>query len=118
MTTSPVLALPNFSQPFMIESDACGTGIDTVLMQSNRPIAFTSKPLAPHHLRLSTYEKKMTAIIHAITKWRTYLIGCHFIIKTDHQSLKHFLDAYATTLKQQKWLTKPLGYDNLVQNGH
>jgi hypothetical protein len=56
----------------------------------------------------------MTVIIHAVTKWRTYLIGRHFIIKTDHQSLKHFLDARTSTLAQQKWLTKLLGYDYTI----
>jgi len=114
MTTTPVLALPDFSKPFVIESDTCGNGIGAVLMQSNRPIAFTSKALAPHHLGLSTYEKEMTAIIHEVTKWRTYLVGRHFTIKTDHQSLKHFLDARASTPAQQKWLTKLLGYDYTI----
>lgn len=114
MTTTPVLALPDFSQPFIIESDVCGTGIGVVLMQSNHPISFTSKALAPRHLGLSTYEKEMTVIIHAVTKWRTYLVSCHFLIKTNHQSLKHFLDARATTPAQQKWLTKLLGYDYTI----
>jgi hypothetical protein len=40
--------------------------------------------------------------------------GRHFIIKTDHQSLKHFLDARATTPAQKKWLTKLLGYDYTI----
>jgi hypothetical protein len=114
MTTTLVLALLDFTQPFVIKSDACRTGIGTVLMQSNRPIAFTSKALPPRHLGLSTYEKEMTAIIHAVTKWRTYLVGHLFIIKTDHQSLKHFLDAQAMTPTQQKWLTKLLGYDYTI----
>lgn len=45
LITTPVLALPNFSQSFLIETDACDIGI--VLMQSRHPLAFISKTLGP-----------------------------------------------------------------------
>ncbi|KAK8943096.1 hypothetical protein KSP39_PZI009423 [Platanthera zijinensis] len=111
MTTTPVLALPDFTKEFVVETDASGVGIGAVLMQEGRPLAYFSKALTPRTLGLSTYEKEMLAILHAVTLWRPYLLGHHFKVRTDHQSLKHFLDQRLASPLQQKWLTKLLGYD-------
>ncbi|XP_026459814.1 uncharacterized protein LOC113360524 [Papaver somniferum] len=75
------------------------------------PIAFHSKPLAEKNKNLAVYDKEMLAIISAIQKWRHYLLGRHFKIYTDHKSLKYFLDQKISSLEQQKWLSKLLGYD-------
>lgn len=111
MTTSPVLALPNYSKEFVIECDASGVGLGAVLMQEGHPIAFISKALAPKHLGLSTYEIELLAVVYAVHKWGHYLLGRHFVIRTDHLSLKYLLDQKISTSMQQKWLTKLLGYD-------
>lgn len=50
-------------------------------------------------------------MVYDVQKGSHYLLGRHFIIKTDHFSLKHLLDQRISTLMQQKWLTKLLGYD-------
>jgi hypothetical protein len=55
---TPVLALPNFNIPFAVETDACGEGVGTVLMQKVRPIAFLSKTLGVKNQKLSIYEKE------------------------------------------------------------
>jgi hypothetical protein len=47
MSSPPVLALPDFSCPFTLETDACATGIGGVLMQKGRPLAYFSKSLGP-----------------------------------------------------------------------
>jgi hypothetical protein len=72
MTETPVLALPDFTHPFVIETDACATGIGAVLMQQERPIAFLSKALGPKHQDVSIYEKEFLALIMAVEKWRPY----------------------------------------------
>ena len=40
----------------------------------------------------SIYDKEMLAIMHALTKFRQYLVGNKFVVKTDHNSLKYFLE--------------------------
>jgi len=70
-----VLGLPNFSKPFILETNTCGIGIEVVLMQEGRPLAFLSQALGPRHMGLSIYEKEFLAVLMAIEKWRYYLKG-------------------------------------------
>ena len=92
MCTTLVPTLPNFKNTFVLECDAFGRGIGTILMQEGRPLAFTNKQLSERNLGKTIYEKKMLAIIHIIDLWHPYLLGQRFQIKTDHQILKFFLE--------------------------
>ena len=111
MTSTPTLAMPNFTEPFTIETDASGNGIGAVLTQHHRPIAYMSRALGITKQTWSIYAKEMLAIVEAIRLWRPYLLGRKFYIKTDQRSLKFFLDQRVSTPEQQKWVAKLLGYD-------
>lgn len=64
MSITPVLALPDFNQPFIIETDPCDGGIGAVLMRKDQPVAFLSKALASQHKHLSIYEKQFFGTHH------------------------------------------------------
>ena len=81
----------------------------------DRPIAFFSHALSKKHLLMSTYEKEILALILAVQKWRPYLLGRKFIVRTNHQSLKHLWTQKITTVAQQRWLWKLMGYDFIVE---
>jgi hypothetical protein len=83
LVSTLVLALPNFSQPFTVEIDACDKGIGAMLMQHGHPIAYLSKALSPRSQTMSTYEKECLAIILAVEKWKAYLQHREFTILTD-----------------------------------
>jgi hypothetical protein len=48
LVNAPVLALPDFSKPFQIETDASKCGVGAVVMQQGHPIAYVSKALGPN----------------------------------------------------------------------
>ena len=83
LTSAPVLALPNFNKPFVIETDASNLGIGAVLQQEGHPLVFLSRALGPRNRGLSTYEKELMAILLAVEHWTPYLQTAEFVIKTD-----------------------------------
>lgn len=115
MISPPVLALPDYNAPFVVEIDASSVGIGAVLMQHGHPVAYISKALSPRKALLSTYERDFLAVIHAVQKWSQYLLDTYFVIKTDQESLKQLLESKIVTPFQQKWISKLLGFNFEIQ---
>lgn len=99
----PVLALPDFSLPFELHTDASDYAIGGVLMQNGHPIAFESRKLNETERRYTVQEKEMTAIVHCLRVWRHYLLGSHFSVKTDNVATSYFQTQKKLSPKQARW---------------
>ena len=113
LSTTPILAIPNFNDTFIIEIDVSNKRVGVVLIQQGKPLAYMTKAIGPSKQAWPVYAKEMLAIFEAICTWRLYLLGKNFHIHTDQRSLKYFLE-------QQKWVSKLLGfeYDIIYKPGH
>ncbi|KAH9706417.1 Endonuclease [Citrus sinensis] len=103
ISEQPVLALPDHTKPFEVQTDASDFAIGKVLMQEGHPIAFESRKLNDTERRYTVQEKEMTAIVHYLRVWRHYLLGSHFVILTDNVAMSYFQTQKKLSPKQVRW---------------
>ena len=115
MSQAPVLLLPKLELPFQVNTDASGFAIGGVLQQDQggglRPVAFESRKFNKTERRYSTYERELLAILHACRTWRHYLLGKHFVVKTDHHSLRYMFSQQQFLGRMFKWMGELQDYD-------
>jgi hypothetical protein len=111
LTTAPVLAQPDSTQPFDVYCDAFGTGLGCVLMQNNRVIAYASRALWNHEQNYPTHDLELAAVIHTLKIWRHHLMGAKCNIYTDHKSLKYIFTQADLNMRQRRWLELIKDYD-------
>jgi hypothetical protein len=91
LCSAPVLKHPDFSRPFVLQTDASGYGLGAVLTQyfddGEHPIAYASRTLEDRETRHAIIEKEALAIAWGIHHFRHYLLGRHFTVQTDHKPL-------------------------------
>ena len=115
MVTAPVLQLPDFEREFTVTTDASEVSVGGILQQDFgnglQPICYESRKLNPAETRYSAYERELLGITWAVGKWRHYLASHHFVIQTDHDSLKNLPNQPAVNRRVWKWVQVLQGYD-------
>ncbi|KAL0454953.1 UNVERIFIED_CONTAM: Transposon Tf2-11 polyprotein [Sesamum latifolium] len=102
MVTDSVLALPDMSKSFVVETDASDFALGGVLMQDGHPVAFESRKLKDVERRYSVNEKELLAVVHCLRLWRHYLLCSLFVVKTDNTVVSHFMTQAKLTSRQAR----------------
>ena len=91
LTSAKLMKNPDFTQTFILQTDASNVGVGAVLSQGSeedRPIAYFSRKLLPRERNYSVVEKECLAVVLGIRAFETYLLGKPFVIQTDHRALQ------------------------------
>jgi hypothetical protein len=93
LTSAPIMMAPDWSIPFELMCDASDFALGAVLGQRinkvPHAIYYASRTLNDAQLNYSTTEKELLAVIFALEKFRSYLIGSKVIVFTDHAALRY-----------------------------
>ena len=82
----------NTSKDVVLQVDASQVGLDAVLLQDGKQVAYASKVLTPGEMRYANIKEEMLAVVFGCLKYHHYLYGRSFASRPDHQPLEknHF----------------------------
>jgi hypothetical protein len=108
LTSTPVIRPPSWSEPFEIMCDASDYAVGAVLGQRIEKlphvIYYVSRTLNDAELNFSTTEKELLAVIFALDKFRSYLLGSKIIIYSDHAALKYLFSKKNAKSHLIRWI--------------
>lgn len=120
LTEAPILAYPDMSKPFILDTDASGYGVGAVLSQCSddkeQVVAYYSNALNKTERKYCVTRRELLGVIKAIKHFHHYLYGVHFLVRTDHASLNWLLRFKNPEGQIARWLEFLSMYDFEIQH--
>nr|XP_027076937.1 uncharacterized protein LOC113700672 [Coffea arabica] len=108
LTSPPIIQPPDWSLPFEIMCDASDHAVGAVLGQrmgkAAHVIYYASRALNGAQLNYSTTEKELLAVIFALEKFRSYLLGAKVIVFSDHAALRYLMTKKDAKPRLIRWI--------------
>jgi hypothetical protein len=111
LTSAPILRIADPNEDFIVCIDACKEGLGGILTQNGFVVCYESRKLKEHEIHYVTHDLELAVIVHALRKWRHYLMGKMFELRTYHNGLKYLFDQPTLNVRQSRWLEFLSEYD-------
>ena len=118
LVLTPVLVMPQFTQEFILDTDASGEGLGAVLSQAiegeEKVVAYASKTLTRTERKYCATCREMLALVWATHHFRPYLYGHRFVLRTDHSALQWLHNFKEPEGQTARWLEQLAEYNYRV----
>jgi hypothetical protein len=120
LSSAPIMKPHDWSLSFEIMCDASDFAVGAVLGQCEGKlphiIYYASKTLMDAQVNYTTTEKELLAVVFALDKFRSYLLGSKVIIYSDHAALQHLLAKKETKPRLIQWILLLQEFDIEIQD--
>jgi hypothetical protein len=104
LTSALILKIVDPDKDYVACTDVCKEGLGGVLSQEGFVICYESQNLKEHEKNYATHDLELAEIVHALRKWRHYLMDKRFELRTDHNGLKYLFDQLTLNARKIRWL--------------
>ena len=108
LTSAPVLAMPDDESAFVLDTDASHSAIGAVLSQKKagveHVVAYASRKMSKAECNYSATRKELLAVVSFIKYFKHFLLGRHFVVRTDHAALQWLWKTPEPVGQQARWV--------------
>lgn len=112
---APILAFPDFTKTFVLDTDANNEGIGAVLSQvedgQETTVAYASRVLSKAERGYCVTRRELLAVVTFLQQFRVYRLGRHFVVRTDHGSLTWLTNFRNPEGQLARWLEQLQEFD-------
>ena len=120
LTSAPIMQSPDWSLPFELMCDASDFAVGAVLGQrrDGKPfvIYYASKTLDSAQMNYSTTEKELLAVVFALNKFRSYLLGSKSVVFTDHAAVRYLMSKQDAKPRLIRWILLLQEFDLTIKD--
>jgi hypothetical protein len=103
LTNAPILKIADPNMNYVVCTNACKEGLGGVFSQDGFVIFYESRKLKEYERNYATHDLELETIVHALRKWRHYLMGRRFELRTNQNGLKYLFDQSTLNARQIRW---------------